>query len=189
LCVENNFFVRFSGGRLSIDGLNEHAEEWIQNISAKPVSGMNETRQKRFEDEKKYLHKTACGVYDVRTVVDLIVSRESCITYETNRYSVPPQYIGRTVSCRPGIFERTLSIYSGTDLIKTIMLDDAGGRKKIINTEDKIALLKIWEEQRRRQIRWRTPEKKTHIPVQIEVAVRSPAFYEQFLSGDKHGNI
>jgi transposase len=183
--VENNFFVRFCEQTLNIDELNWYVDRWMQNISAKPVSGMNETRRKRFEEEKQYLHKIPDEGYDVRAVIDLMVSRESCITYETNRYSVPPQYIGRTLTCRPGIFKRTLSVYSGTNLIREIILEDGGCRKKIITADDREAIKKLWEQQRRRQNLWRTPRKRVHTSAQIDVAVRSPVFYEQFLAGGR----
>lgn len=181
--IENNFFPRLSRSPLKIEELNFHVSKWIQHIGKKGISGIGETRAHRFETEKKLLQSIPDTGYDVRTIVDLIVNRESCITYETNRYSVPPKYIGKTLSCRPGIFDRNMSVYFGRDFVKEIQLEESGSRKKIMDPQDKQAIAKVWEKHRRAQIIWRTPKKKRYIPTHIEVAIRSPAVYDQLLSG------
>src|SRR5574344_853188 len=80
--VENNFFRRFDTKEFCLDELNSKVSEWVNHISAKEISGTDGTRQKRFEEEQILLQKVPDTGYDIRDIVDLMVSRESCITYE-----------------------------------------------------------------------------------------------------------
>lgn len=106
--VEGNFFAEYDGKDIDLDALNGAVLEWISEKNRLKISGLGESRNERFEREKPCLLQVPenCSV-EIRPLIRLMVNRESCITYETNRYSVPPEYIGCELDGRPGIFERT----------------------------------------------------------------------------------
>jgi len=80
-----------------LTALNEKVLDWITQISTKPLEELRESRRERYIRERPMLTALPPASFDVRDAVPLVVSRESTIRYETNRYSVPPQYIGTTI--------------------------------------------------------------------------------------------
>ena len=88
-----------SGGLdLSLEELNEAVQGWLKEIDSKELRELGESRAKRFDHEKQYLIPLPPQPYDWREVHELMVSRESCISFETNRYSVPPRHIGQVLT-------------------------------------------------------------------------------------------
>ena len=75
----------------------------------------------RFNKEKEYLRslpnsEIIQSYLDVKDITR-IVSKESLVTYDNKKYSVDPQYIGKTVSLN--VSEDILHIYFNKSLIKT----------------------------------------------------------------------
>lgn len=76
---------------------------------------------KLFEKEKEYLrhlpkNNIICSYMNVKNITR-IVSKESLITYDNRKYSVDPQYIGKTVSI--SVSNDTLYIYFNKNIIKS----------------------------------------------------------------------
>lgn len=180
--VEGNFFAEYGGKDIDLDALNEAVLEWIREKNRLKISGLGESRDERFEKEKPCLKHVPenCSV-EIRALIRLMVNRESCITYETNRYSVPPEYTGCELDGRPGIFERTLSIYSGEYLVRTIQLAEKGGHGKFIEECDRKKIWECWRKQNERKYGTTAAHsaENTSMP---QVEVRSPAVYEMLLS-------
>ena len=180
--VEGNFFAEYDGKDIDLDALNGAVLEWISEKNRLKISGLGESRNERFEREKPCLLQVPenCSV-EIRPLIRLMVNRESCITYETNRYSVPPEYIGCELDGRPGIFERTLSIYSGECLVRTIQLAAKGGHGKYIEECDRKKIWECWQKQNGRR-HGAGVQHSAENRLMPPVDVRSPAVYELLLS-------
>ena len=101
-----------------------------------------------------YLKELPASTFDIRDAIPLIVNRESCIIYKTNRYSVPPVFIGKTLTAKPFVEVEKIELFDSEGVsIRVIDCAPAGSRKTF---------------------KMQNPE---------YVAVRNPVFYEQFLRG------
>lgn len=111
----------------------------------------------------------------------MIVNRESYITFETNRYSVPPQYIGKMLYLKIDPMEKTGELITEGQPIRKIELLESGGRGRITLPEDREAVRKLWLKQ--------TGGKKTKNDVpasdkEMDVDTRSPASYDKLIDTD-----
>jgi hypothetical protein len=97
----NNFWVEYKGTSLDLDELNEAILRWIAIINTNTVSGLNESRQERFNYEKRQLTLLLLHSFDCRRPESVRVSTESLVRVKGNWYSVPPEYKGR--ACIPAI--------------------------------------------------------------------------------------
>lgn len=183
---ENNFFVDYDNKTLQLTQLNEDAISWIRKISANKLSQFNQSRNERFAMEKSYLRPIPASEFDVRDTIPLIVNRESCITYKTNRYSVPPAFIGKTITAKPFVDVEKLELFD-TDGVSIRIIDcaPAGSRKSFIHAEDQDAIMQAWEKGLRRDSFKRQAKKTLKFSNPEYVAVRNPVFYEQFIAGGR----
>lgn len=178
--LDNNFWPRLEGTLLSLRELNEKVIEWITAISAKPLVDFGESRSVRFAQEKAFLKPLPAGNFDVRESVPLVVSRESTIRYETNKYSVPPEFIGDTVQLLIHPLHRNVELITEHGKVRNFMLENAGIRASIVFPEDKTRIEARWRRDRTRLQTCRTPRKKPVRPL-IDVDIRHPAAYEVFI--------
>lgn len=181
--LEKNFHQRLGEGRYRLDELNEEALRWIDWIKGKPISGLTESREERFCHERGYLKPIPAVPFEIRDALPVMVNRESCITYRTNRYSVPPRFIGKQLIIRPEIGDQRIDVYANAQLIRTIALLPEGSHLQMFDPIDREAIRSRWEHDRDRQTRERLPRKRTRKPATVDVAVRHPAFYD-LLVGD-----
>lgn len=165
--------------------MNEAVQSWVRKIQDNKLVQFNKSRRERFEYEKKYLHEVPSVPFDVRNTLPAIVNRESCITYQTNKYSVPPEYIGKTMTVKPFIDERRIEVLDQDgNSVRVITCEKAGARQMIIFPEDREKILLHWKNGLKKDYSFRTSKKKySASPAHTFVAVRNPAFYEQFVCG------
>lgn len=181
---ETNFFVDYDNRSLELTALNEAALAWIKRIANNKLSQFNQSRNERFEYEKTYLKKLPASSFDVRDAIPLIVNRESCITYKTNKYSVSPVFIGKTLTAKPFVEDEKIELFDSEGVsIRVIDCAPAGSRRTFISPEDRDAILAAWEKGLRRDAFKRQAKKAFKMQNPDYVAVRNPAFYEQFLRG------
>ncbi len=181
---ENSFFVDYDNRNLNLPQLNEDALAWIKTIAENKLSQFNQSRNERFNLEKQYLKKIPSSDFDVRDSIPLIVNRESCITYRTNKYSVPPVFIGKTITGKPFLDVEKLELFDADGVsIRIIDCAPAGSRKSFISVEDQEAILKAWEKGLKRDAFKRQSKKSLKFSNPDYVAIRNPVFYEQFLAG------
>jgi len=181
---ENNFFVDYEGRSLELTSLNEDALAWIRKIACNKLSQFNQSRNERFAYEKQFLKELSESTFDVRDSIPLIVNRESCITYRTNKYSVPPVFIGKTLTAKPFVEAERLEVFDSEGVsIRIIDCAPAGGRKSFIRAEDHDAILAAWERGLKQDAFKRQAKKTSKMQDPEYVAVRNPVFYEQFLKG------
>ena len=181
---ENNFFVDYDNRSLELTALNEAAHAWIKRIACNKLSQFNQSREERFAFEKAYLKELPASTFDIRDAIPLIVNRESCITYKTNRYSVPPVFIGKTLTAKPFVEVEKIELFDSEGVsIRVIDCGPAGSRKTFIRIEDREAIIAAWEKGLKRDAFKRQTKKTFKMQNPEYVAVRNPVFYEQFLRG------
>jgi transposase len=181
---QDNFFAGLTSKDFRLDELNESAVAWVGRIKTNRVNGLSDTREQRFSHEKPFLKAITRTPFDVRDAVTLIVSRESCITWKTNRYSVPPSLIGLEIVFRPVVFGDTADIFIEGQCIRTITLENEGALRRIIDPADRDEIKKRWEKDRNRQTILRFPARRSAESKSVDVAVRSPSVYDQYIPGN-----
>ena len=139
-----------------------------------------ESRNERFIREKPYLQPLPAFPFDSRDIHEVYVSRESYITFETNRYSVPPEFIGEMLTLKVNYMTYDAEIFAGEKSIRRFILEEKGSRKTTTLPEDRSAILKLWEKQRMKRLRRETARKKVRRS-ERETEVRDPSFYERIM--------
>lgn len=176
----SNFWPRVEGADLTLDYLNEKVMVWLDEIDTKPIGGLLESRDERFLHEKQYLQILPVFPFDSRDIHEVYVNRESYITFETNRYSVPPEFIGDSLTLKVDYISYEAELFDGGNSIRRFRLEEKGKREKITQLEDKAALLKIWEMQRMKRLR-RESARKEIKKSEREIEIRKPAFYDRIM--------
>jgi hypothetical protein len=177
--LDNNFWARMEGETLSLADLNDKVSIWLATVDGKNLADFNESRATRFSRELVVLQPLPQESFDVSGEVPVLVNRESLIRYETNSYSVPPQYIGSMLSLKIHPLNGAAEICGPEGSIRHIQLSLKGARLTNFNPEDRDAIRKRWEADRTRLARIRT-RKARRIRVQVpDVEVRAPAVYDE----------
>lgn len=122
--VKGNFFLRYRSFE-SWAHLNQLAEQWLAEEADPRVHGtVKEVVAERFARELPYLRPLPERRYDTSYRETRQVAWDSYIDVRGNRYSVPSQLVGQTVSVRIGL-EGTLRVYHGESLVATHRLQSA----------------------------------------------------------------
>lgn len=168
----------------SLEELNEAVLQWLKEVDQKTLEDFGMSRTQRFEQEEDALIPwISSGAPVIRESVPLVVSREGTVTYKTNRYSVPAQHIGKTVTLgiEPLDNRATLS-FDGTKLYQfTLALP--GEKKRLIRPEDEKSLRDRWQQENQGPQRGKRmpPRPKRRLTRELEVVVRTPASYDALL--------
>ena len=101
------------------------------------------------------------------------------VTYKTNKYSVPPELVGRKLTLKIDTPLQKGGLFHAEDSIRQFHFLPAGTHQKDIRNEDREALFALWEKQRKNATR-KKPQKR--LEEQTVVDIRNPAYYERFLS-------
>jgi transposase len=181
--LEGNFFESLEKTSFTLNELNESVRSWIDRIKDNKISGLTTSRAERHAEEKPYLKPITEAPFDVRDAIPLIVNREFCITWKTNKYSVDPRYLGREVTLRPDVFSTKAELYADGTLLRSISFEAEGAMMRIVYPEDREAIRKRWEKDRERQRVFRFPKRRIAQKKIIDVEIRSPAIYDQFIPG------
>lgn len=179
--LDHHFWARIEEvAPYSLAALNEKVLDWITEIGAKPLEELGESRETRFMREKTMLTALPAGAFDVRDAVPLVVSRESTIRYETNRYSVPPQYIGTTIKMLIHPLHRIVDVVGPQGHIRRFPLAAAGSHATCFFPDDRALIAARWKRDQGRIQRWRTPRKKV-VHSWVDVEIRSPSTYDALI--------
>lgn len=174
--IMTNFWPRIQDCNLSLETLNNEALEWIESILGRKISGLTESRRERFEKEKQYLKPLPEFDPDIRKSVPCMVNRESCITYETNKYSVNPCFIGKIIELRVDEQTCEAEVFMCGESIRSFKLTESGSHSRIIFPEDIGPIEKRHIHDRNRIDRIRS--RKRAVKSGIEVDIRHPSFYD-----------
>jgi len=181
--LEDNFFAGLNSRQFDLVELNESVLRWIDRVKENRISGLGDTRAARFTHETKYLKAISETGFDIRDAILVMVNRESCITWKTNRYSVSPSLIGQGIIVRPAVFGNSADLFADGKFLKTITLEQEGAMRRVIDPADREEIRKRWEKNRERQTHLRFPKRRVAEKKEIEVVVRHPSVYDIFLTG------
>jgi hypothetical protein len=174
-------------GLASIDELNAAVLEWLATVDHEELREFCQTRSERFEAERSALQSwIEEAAPDIRSSHDLSVSREGTISFESNRYSVPADLIGKMVCLRQDPLTRTATIYHDGKELYSLTLLSSGGRGRLIRPQDAKSLRARWERENRRSLSQdgarpeRIGEPK---PEGATVETRHPACFDRLMEG------
>jgi hypothetical protein len=112
--IKQHFFVRYRSFS-SWAHLNQQAEKWLKEEADQRVHGtVKEVVAERFAREQPSLKALPAVRYDTSYREMRQVSWDSYIDVRGNRYSVPADWVGKTVSIRIGLDDQ-LRIYDGAE--------------------------------------------------------------------------
>lgn len=170
-------------GLSSLDALNEKVNRWLEEQGDEVLRELGQTRSERFETEKAHLRPFVPeAVGELRESVPVTVSREGRITFETNRYSIPAKYLGKTLTLLVDRFKGSADVMEGTSVVRPLVLARAGSRRLDDRPEDRQGLLTLWEKQNRAKPP-KEPPKAIDLPPLIP---RSPEYYDFVIAeGDR----
>jgi len=174
----NNFWLDVKDEELKLDVLNEKVLAWISEIRQKPIRYLESSRAERFEQERHHLLPLPQSRYDYRKTLEVHVSGESLVLYQTNWYSVPPSLIGKDVNLAVDPFLPMAQVSFKGEYVRDIELLTDVKHRRVWRSEDKKALYELWEKQQRK-----VATNKLRQKPEIEVAVRNPSEYEKLISG------
>lgn len=181
--IRSSFIQRYPDLSLPLDEMNKNAMTWLELVDTKKMSDFKQTRNERFEVELPFLRNLPEIPFDTREVHELVVHRDSTICFETNKYSIPPEYIRQFVTLKADTRNRRAAVYAGEILIREIELAQAGSNETVMFSEDEIAIKQLWEQQlqkkakRESQIRQKKARKKQA----TEVETRNPSWFEKYV--------
>lgn len=82
----------------SLEALNAAARRWLDEVANVRVHGeTHQTPQELFVLEQPALQPLTVKPYAAATLQTVLVSQRCRVTFDTNRYSVPPAYAGKTL--------------------------------------------------------------------------------------------
>lgn len=114
--VKHHFFVRYRQFE-SWAHLNQLAEAWLaQEADQRRHGSLKEVVADRFVREAPHLRPLPASRYDTSYYQQRKVGWDGYIEVRGNRYSVPAEWIGRTVGVRIGLDE-SLRVYGGEELV------------------------------------------------------------------------
>jgi len=113
--IENNFLA----GRRFRDweDANRQAREWCDQVNAKFRDDLKASPRELFAVEQPHLQPLPLWVPPVYLLHHRLVDVQGYVTVDTNRYSVPPDLIGRQVEVRQT--KEQIEIYRGPRLVAT----------------------------------------------------------------------
>lgn len=177
--LDGNFWPRVEGQNLSLAELNSQVTGWLADIDAKPLSDFAESRHQRFLREQPALRPLSSLPCDVREEIAVAVNRESMIRYQTNSYSVPPEHIGTLLTLKVSPLNGQAELLGARGSLRCFALSPAGARQRVVFPEDREAMRRRWEQDRRRTASRRSPRPRRQRAT-VEVQTRSPSEYESF---------
>jgi transposase len=106
------------GAFTSLADLNDQGRQWIRTVADQRLHGTTfQQPAERFRDERLRSHQGKAP-YHLHTILVRKVALDCLVTVDTNRYSVPPAYVGRLVDVQWGP-DAMVQIYHGGILIAT----------------------------------------------------------------------
>lgn len=178
--VEDNFWLRCDAEEFFVDSLDEYVITWLENIDRKKLRDFNESREDRFSREKAQLKALPADDFDCREEIPCIVDRESCITIESNRYSVPPCYIGDKITVLVDVLHKNAYISISDGFKREFSLFPKGKRLKTIYPEDKKEIYRMWKKQREKRMANIKMRKSSARKADQDVDTRPPSVYERY---------
>jgi len=186
-----NFFPRAKEMNLeTLDDLNEAINQWLSMVDDKIIRDFCETRNERFEQEQPLLKgfiKEASPDISIKT--EVCVNREGYVRFQTNRYSVPAIFLGKTITIKQFPLSTDALLEYRGQIIRQLTLLPEGQKKSHILESDRKELYELWHLQNCKQKKTMNDVIDTRIESNIglpynydDVEVRHPAHYDKLLT-------
>lgn len=169
-------------GLTSLADLNGGVMEWLEEVDAIEIREFCQSRSERFEVEREALKPfDAAHAPEIRSLLEVVVSREGYIRYETNKYSVPAGLLGKTLQLRVHPLSRRADLLHDAVCVRSFDLEQAGKRAVVTRSEDRRGLFELWQKQNRPA---KPRQAKNHAKQRnVEVAIRPPSYYDNLSMG------
>jgi transposase len=183
----HNFLPRVIGSEpTTIADLNDAVSAWLGEVDERQIGGLRTTRRERFAEEKPLmLPWIPEAAPDVRHTEDLVVSREGMITWQTNRYTVPADFIGEIVTLKIDTVTGDADIVHEGAVIRSMTVSPAGSRHLDTREADRRSLQTRWERENNRKESGNLPtppDAETELLWRLYatmVEIRHPAAYDK----------
>jgi transposase len=97
--VKQNFLAGLE--LASLEAINAAARQWLDQVANVRVHGeTHQVPQELFAQERMHLRPLTVLPYDLATLHPVLASRRCRVTFETNRYSVPPACAGQSLTLK-----------------------------------------------------------------------------------------
>lgn len=142
--VKNNFLTTQYTNNLNI--LNQNGRNWLKKVNNKVHSTTGKIPQLQLDKERLQSIKSI-GDYELYYLETRKVFNDSTFSFYHQRYSVPPLYIGKTVSLkyRPGNLR--LDVYYMGELITQHRMDS--GDKYVIKRGHRHSIWRVWRNEKK----------------------------------------
>jgi len=112
--VKQNFLAGLQ--LASLEAINAAARRWLDEVANVRVHGeTHQTPQALFVAEQPALQALTVKPYTAATLQPVLVSQRCRVTFDTNRYSVPPAYAGKTLVLK--VYPDRLAMYHRDRLV------------------------------------------------------------------------
>jgi transposase len=130
--VEGNFLLEHRrAGFASIDDLNEKAMTWLRTTAWVRKHGTTqELPADRLELERPKLKPLPGQRFEAAEVVVRLVGDDFCVPWDTNRYSVPPRWVGHSATLR--VLEGQMEVSVGKEVVATHRLRDTRHKRYVL---------------------------------------------------------
>jgi len=112
--VKQNFLAGLE--LASLEALNAAVRRWLDEVANVRVHGeTHQVPRDLFLEEQPHLRPLTVLPYDLATVQTVWVNRRARVTFDTNRYSVPPAFVGKSLVLK--VYPERLALYHQDQLI------------------------------------------------------------------------
>jgi hypothetical protein len=130
--VEGNFLLshRREGFR-DMEDLNEKGRVWLRTVARVRCHGTTrEVPAERLQVERSHLLPLPAQAFEAARIEERLVGDDFCVAWETNRYSVPPEFVGHTAKVR--VLEGRLAVYMGGQAVTEHAVRETRHRRYIL---------------------------------------------------------
>jgi hypothetical protein len=127
--VKGNFLA----GRTFYDDadLAQECAAWVQRVNGeRPSDATEQLPVTLLAEERPRFQPLPATAHDYGIFDSVVVSRESLVTIETNRYSVPVRWIGQALTAR--LHAERLALYQGAELVASHRRHRGRGARMVI---------------------------------------------------------
>jgi len=158
-----------------IDVLNQRVKHWLEKVNHKVHSTIGEIPYKRLP--KEVLNDIRLlPDYDLYYFESRKVFNDSTFSFDSNRYSVPPLYIGKTITVkyRPG--RSSIDVYFKDKLITQHRTDTC--EQYVIKRSHRHAIWKVWRDDKKLFYQKAQQNKKENHPLSIYEEISMEASHD-----------
>ena len=107
--LRKSFLNGLERNKLTLTAINHGVRRWMENVAnVRHHRGLGKSPAEVFEIEKAALQPLPLFPYDCGVIVNSRANKQYRVTFESNKYSVPPEFTGKRVEL--SVYPETLAI-------------------------------------------------------------------------------